>query len=158
MIATASFVGPAYRELKRDFGNGTSLSFLDASGTQAQGYDAVKRVTGLRHLLPGGVTLRTLVEGFGGGTRSDYWLAALATAPRWKARSAAGSSGASGTTALSPTWEPTLPTGAARSRRCVRLLKRCIVPAMRPATTILQRCGSLSRDQLRLRQRRLLAC
>ena len=53
-IATSEYVGPGLRELRRTFGNGTALSYLDDAGTAAVGYDAKKRVVRQRHLGVGG--------------------------------------------------------------------------------------------------------
>ena len=47
-IWTSSWIGPGYRELERTNSNGTSLSFLDDTGTSDIGYDAVKRIARLR--------------------------------------------------------------------------------------------------------------
>ena len=54
MIATSDWIGPGYRELRRVNGNGTTFTFLNDAGNTDIGYDAVKRITRLRHLLPGG--------------------------------------------------------------------------------------------------------
>ena len=53
VIATSSWIGPGLRELRRENGNQTVLTFLDDSG-QDTGYDAVKRIANLRVLAPGG--------------------------------------------------------------------------------------------------------
>ena len=55
-ISQASWIGPGLRELQRINGNGTIFSFLNNAGDQDIGYDAIKRITRLRHLLPDGVT------------------------------------------------------------------------------------------------------
>ena len=52
-IAASDYIGPGMRELRRTNGNGTVYSFLNDTGDQDIGYDAVKRITRLRHFLPG---------------------------------------------------------------------------------------------------------
>jgi RHS repeat-associated protein len=68
-IATSSWIGPGYRELFREIGNATALSFLDECGESATGYDAVKRLTCLKVLRPGGGS--THVEREYGYNRAD---------------------------------------------------------------------------------------
>ena len=53
-IFESSWIGPGLRELQRLNKNGTVLSFLDAGGGDGTTYDAVRRITRLRCLLPGG--------------------------------------------------------------------------------------------------------
>ena len=55
-LLECDWIGPGQRELERVLGNGTRLSYLDATGTMDIGYDAVQRIARLRHLLPDGVT------------------------------------------------------------------------------------------------------
>jgi RHS repeat-associated protein len=55
LIADAAWMGPNYRALRRLHGNGTQLSFLDATGSEDVGYDPVQRIVRLRALLPNGV-------------------------------------------------------------------------------------------------------
>src|SRR5690606_35557609 len=52
-LAFSDWVGPGYRELRRIYGNGTKLSFLGDFDVGDVGYDAVQRITRLRHFLPG---------------------------------------------------------------------------------------------------------
>ena len=47
-IIEAYYIGPGMRELKRENGNKTHLSFLDNTGTKDVGYDAVKRIVNMR--------------------------------------------------------------------------------------------------------------
>src|SRR5207249_126177 len=42
-VAQWSWIGPGLRPLKRALENGTTLSFLDSTGTQDVGWDSVKR-------------------------------------------------------------------------------------------------------------------
>ena len=56
LIGQCFYIGGAMRELKRALGNNTVLSFLDDAGTQIIGYDAVKRVSRMRHLSPDGTS------------------------------------------------------------------------------------------------------
>ena len=57
LLAESDWIGPGYRELERRLGNGTRRSWLDATGTVAEGYDSVKRVVRERVYLPGGGVL-----------------------------------------------------------------------------------------------------
>lgn len=54
LISQCFYIGPAQREVKRLYGNGTSMSTLNDDGSQDIGFDAVKRLQRLRHLLADG--------------------------------------------------------------------------------------------------------
>ena len=49
-VANYNWIGPGSRPLLLALGNGTEMSFLNAAGDAASGYDDVKEVVGLRHL------------------------------------------------------------------------------------------------------------
>ncbi|MCI0541732.1 MAG: DUF6531 domain-containing protein [Verrucomicrobiales bacterium] len=53
-ISESAWIGPRLRELRRNYANNTRLSFLNDTGNGDIGYDAVQRITRLRHLRPGG--------------------------------------------------------------------------------------------------------
>ncbi|MCI0540994.1 MAG: DUF6531 domain-containing protein, partial [Verrucomicrobiales bacterium] len=63
-ISEGFWIGPALRELRRNYANNTRLSFLDDAGAADIGYDAVQRVARLRHLLPGGAAFADREYGY----------------------------------------------------------------------------------------------
>ncbi|MDC3379396.1 polymorphic toxin-type HINT domain-containing protein, partial [Planctomycetota bacterium] len=54
VIAACTFIGPGLRELRRNLGDGTQQTALDASGLTDEGYDGIRRIVRSRCLLPGG--------------------------------------------------------------------------------------------------------
>ena len=61
-IQESAWIGPGMRELRRLNGNGTRLTFLNASETASVGYDAVQRLVRLRVLGPGGAGAAAIVD------------------------------------------------------------------------------------------------